>query len=109
MVVFEEVVERPAPIVFDRIRVAFGETITDIPLSGGAGQGVDMPTEPAMARAGKPWDGPTAFENQMAGDGRIFSGGSINWLTESLPWPFRWAREDHGGHDGAVTIGRVDN
>jgi hypothetical protein len=58
---------------------------------------------------GVPWSGPVAFEEQMTGDGRIFGGGSITWLADSLPWPFRWAREDFGGHDGAVVIGRVDN
>lgn len=110
---FGEVVDRIGPITFDRIRVAFGEAVTDIPLSGG--QGMDMPMPDDMKKpddmemSGRPWSGPIAFEDQMTGDGRIFSGGSINWLTESLPWPFRWAREDHGGHDGAITIGRVDN
>ena len=70
---------------------------------------MDIPVEPTAAADGRPWSGPIAFENQMTGDGRIFAGGSINWLADSLPWPFRWAREDHGGHDGAVVIGRVDN
>jgi 2'-5' RNA ligase len=106
---FAEVVGRTGPITFDRIRVAFGESITDIPLSGGEGQGADMPVEVDTASAGRPWSGPIAFENEMTGDGRIFAGGSIGWLADSLPWPFRWAREDHGGHDGAVAIGRVDN
>jgi 2'-5' RNA ligase len=105
---FAQVVDRTGPIVFDRIRVAFGESITDIPLSGGEEQVMDMPMEAAMASEGRPWSGPIAFENEMTGDGRIFAGGSIGWLADSFPWPFRWTPEDHGGHDGAVVIGRVD-
>lgn len=54
------------------------------------------------------WSGPIAFENQYTGDRRIFAPGAISWLSDSLPWPFRWAPEDNGGHDGAVTIGRID-
>jgi 2'-5' RNA ligase len=106
---FAEVVERTGPIIFDRVRVAFGESITDIPLSGGEEQAMDMPMEPTAAANGRPWSGPIAFENQLTGDSRVFIGGSIGWLSESLPWPFRWTPVDHGGHDGAVVIGRVDS
>lgn len=54
------------------------------------------------------WEGEVIFEEELTGDQRIFKQGSISWAEDTLPWPFRWQRSAIGGHDGAVTIGRVD-
>jgi hypothetical protein len=66
------------------------------------------PTSAQPEAGGVPWSGPVAFENQETGDGRIFDSGAITWDSDSLPQPFRWVRADTGGHQQAVTIGRVD-
>jgi hypothetical protein len=73
---------------------------------------IGLPTVTAgqpVSSPGRPWSGPVAYEGQMTGDRRIFADGAISWLADSLPLPFDWVRSDQGGHDGAVTIGRVDN
>jgi 2'-5' RNA ligase len=109
-VAFADALERTGPIMFDRLRLAFGGEVTDMHLSGPMdGPGSEMPMDPTMSGAGASWSGPVAFENQMTGDGRIFAPGSLGWLADSLPWPFRWTPADSGGHDGAVVIGRVDS
>lgn len=72
---------------------------------------VDVPEE-SIAAEYRPeeyaWEGEIVFEEQLTGDRRIFKQGSISWAEDTLPWPFRWQRAAIGGHDGAVTIGRVD-
>ena len=50
------------------------------------------------------WRGVLAVEGVPTGDGRLMAEGSLRWKT---PLPLRWAREDHGGHDGAVVVGRI--
>jgi hypothetical protein len=53
----------------------------------------------------------TKFRTMLApiglstGDGRRFADGSMELAT--TPFPFEWAREREGGHDGAVVIGAV--
>ena len=53
----------------------------------------------------------TKFRTMLApiglstGDGRRFGDGAIE--LASTPFPFEWAREREGGHDGAVVIGAV--
>lgn len=56
-----------------------------------------------------PWQGPIAFEDEMTGDNRLFEVGSVYWDADTLPYPFRWVRQDQGGHKSASQIGRVDN
>lgn len=43
--------------------------------------------------------------NASTGDGRRFAAGSIT--LAAVPFPFEWAREREGGHDGAVVVGAV--
>jgi 2'-5' RNA ligase len=121
---FADAIERTGPIMFDRLRLAFGGEIADMHLSGPMEDpGSEMAMAPTMmpcppedastpagasTAGGVALSGPVAFENQMTGDGRIFAPGAIGWLADSFPWPFRWAPADNGGHDGAVVIGRVD-
>lgn len=62
----------------------------------------------SIIEASTSWEGPIAFEEEFTGDGRIFRPGSIKWDDSQLPIPFRWQRSSVGGHDTAVTIGRVD-
>lgn len=53
----------------------------------------------------------TKFRTMLApigmstGDGRRFAKGAIE--TAAVPFPFEWVRERQGGHDGAVTVGVV--
>ncbi len=54
------------------------------------------------------WQGAITFENEITGDNRIFEPGSVIWDETTLPYPFRWAKEDLGGHKSAVQIGRID-
>lgn len=68
----------------------------------------DVPEGEAQPFVGASWSGPIAFEDEFTGDGRIFRPGSIKWDESHLPMPFRWQKSSVGGHDTAVTIGRVD-
>lgn len=43
--------------------------------------------------------------NASTGDGRRFQSGAIE--LAAVPFPFEWVRERQGGHDGAVTVGAV--
>lgn len=43
--------------------------------------------------------------NASTGDGRRFGSGAIELAP--VPFPFEWVRERQGGHDGAVTVGVV--
>src|SRR5690606_13190763 len=77
----EELEARLGPIVFDRIRHAFGGDQIDIPLTA---EEDDMPHEETAAglppRAwSTPGDAALAFENQQTGDGRIFAAGALEW------------------------------
>jgi hypothetical protein len=54
-----------------------------------------------------PFYGVAAPEGVATGDRRKFNIGSIR--NRDLPIPFRHQPADIGGHDGAVTTGRIDN
>jgi len=54
-----------------------------------------------------PWYGVLAPEGERSGDGRRFSPDALT--HRDLPLPFRWQESDTGGHDGAITIGTIDN
>lgn len=98
--------ERLGNVTFDRIRVAFGGEVTDIPLT---------PTEESMperAAAGMPtraWSTPDdtaiAFEDEETGDGRIFAANSLYW--QDGPWPLQYVDEMGMGHDGAELAGAM--
>lgn len=51
------------------------------------------------------WSGVVAVEGVPTGDGRMIAEGALRW--GDLPLPLRWAREDEGGHYGAVVVGRI--
>lgn len=50
------------------------------------------------------WSGVIGMEEEITGDGRLIQEGALNWST---PVPLRFVLEDNGGHDGAVTVGRI--
>jgi len=54
-----------------------------------------------------PFYGVALPEGLPTGDRRKFAVGSVRY--RDLPLPFRAQPADIGGHDGAVTIGRIDN
>lgn len=55
------------------------------------------------------WEGVITVEGVETGDGRLFSTGAVTWKEDLLPVPFTWQRSSQAGHDGNVTIGRVDS
>lgn len=56
--------------------------------------------------AGVRWEGVLTVENELTGDGRMFTPNAVRW--ETLPVPLRWVRQDVGEHNGAVVVGRID-
>lgn len=55
------------------------------------------------------WEGVLTLEGVETGDGRLFKEGAVTWKDELLPVPFTWQRSSAPGHDGNITIGRVDS
>lgn len=51
------------------------------------------------------WSGIIGTEGELTGDGRIIELGALEW--GELPIPLRHVTSDVGGHDGAVTVGRI--
>ncbi|MFJ3100376.1 phage minor head protein [Streptomyces sp. NPDC086835] len=102
--------ERLGPITFDRLRVAFADDHTDIPIGP-----TEAPMEPAeTTAAGMPtrsWSTPDdtalAFEGEETGDGRIFAAGSLYW--EKGPAPLQYADEMLMGHEGAELAGSIES
>lgn len=64
----------------------------------------DLETPPADAPVPATWSGAIGMESEMTGDGRIIDHEALEWST---PVPLRFVLEDNGGHDGAVTVGRI--
>lgn len=111
----EAMIDRLGPVTFDRVRLAFAGTTTDIPL----GPEEEPPMEPtaatqtaadAFAPPTRAWSTPggtaLAFENQETGDGRIFAAGALYW-NGSGPWPLQYADEMLMGHEGAELAGSI--
>lgn len=55
------------------------------------------------------WEGIIVQEGIETGDGRFFKEGAVTWNEENLPFPFTFQRVSQPGHDGNVTIGRIDS
>jgi SPP1 gp7 family putative phage head morphogenesis protein len=113
-----QVADRTGPIVFDRLRVAFGEAVTDLPLAAAMidqtfeSEGGDVTaaaTEPTVAANGQDgaWEGVLVVEGTPTGDGRQFASGALTWAE--LPLPLKWQEREADGHDGAVIVGRIDS
>jgi hypothetical protein len=110
-----QVADRTGPIVFDRLRVAFGEAVTDLPLAAAMidqtfeSEGGDVTaaaTEPTAPVQGA-WEGVLVVEGTPTGDGRQFASGALTWAE--LPLPLKWQEREADGHDGAVIVGRIDS
>lgn len=50
------------------------------------------------------WEGIIGMEGVLTGDGRLIENEALEWAT---PVPFRYVKEDTGGHQGAVVAGRI--
>jgi 2'-5' RNA ligase len=106
------------PVTFDRLRVAFADDVTDIPLDAPQDEVPDDMDEvsdevpgwlgpvPQVDDDGS-WSGVLTVEGIPSGDGRLFMPGSLD--VAPLPLPLRWQREDAPGHGGAVIVGRIDD
>lgn len=55
------------------------------------------------------WEGVIVQEGVWTGDNRFFKEGAVTWNEENLPFPFTFQRVSQPGHDGNVTIGRIDS
>lgn len=97
-----DLVENLGPMVFDRVRLAFGEDYYDIPL----GQ-VDLEALTAAMGNYSPvtWSGPLAPIGKPTGDRRIFPPETLTYQT--FPMPLRFQRKGMPGHEGAVVVGRI--
>jgi 2'-5' RNA ligase len=108
----EAMADRLGPLTFDRIRVAFADDHTDIPIGPEEEPPMDNPTDEAQAAAlpVRTWSTPDgtalAFEDSETGDGRIFASGAIYW--ETGPWPLQYADEMGMGHEGAELAGAIE-
>lgn len=67
---------------------------------------VEEPTPATEEPADLPthWEGVIGIEGELTGDGRLIGEGALEWTT---PLPLRFVMEDVGGHEGAVTVGRI--
>jgi len=108
----EPMAERVGPLVFDRIRVAFGGEHTDIPLGPQEEPTMEDTTAAAVdtARLTRAWttpgDAALAYEDTETGDGRLFAPDALYW--EDGPWPLQYADEMGMGHEGAELAGAIE-
>lgn len=109
----EPMAERTGPLVFDRIRVAFGGEHTDIPLGPQEEPTMEdttaaaVDTAPATRAWSTPGDAALAFEDTETGDGRLFAPDALYW--QDGPWPLQYADEMGMGHDGAELAGAIND
>jgi len=120
------------PITFDRVRVAFAGDYVDFPLlvdtlqAAGPNEGDMQPigtetlavtgaAQPPVGNTDLPgttgmyFEGVIVVEGVPTGDGRQFAPGSLTWADlVGTTVPLRWAPEDFGEHQGAVSVGRID-
>lgn len=54
-----------------------------------------------------PWHGVLVVEGTPTGDGRQFDDGSLDY--DSFPMPITFQRASSDGHNGSVSVGRIDN
>lgn len=72
-------------------------------LTAYAAEGSDSDTDTDVAPASA-WSGVIGMEQELTGDGRLIVEGALEWAT---PIPLRFVLEDVGGHNGAITVGRI--
>ncbi|MET8746876.1 phage minor head protein [Streptomyces sp. NPDC004728] len=110
---FEPMCERLGPVVFDRIRVAFGGDHYDIPIGPEQEEHMGTPISAAQDTPPPPvrtWSTPgmtaLAFEDEQTGDGRVFGPGALYWDGDG-PWPLQYAEAMGQGHEGAELAGAI--
>jgi hypothetical protein len=96
---------------FTATTTTMGQTDPETLTAGG-----DMPdeiTEVAPEEVNTPiedisvnWYGVITVEDTRSGDGRKFAAGSM--LTRPLPLPLTWQRTSADGHDGSVTVAKIE-
>lgn len=98
--------DRAGEARFDRVAVGWGQEGAAIIDLTGTGTDVDAV---AAAASGLPagWVGVLAPEATPTGDGRMFEDGALTW--GDLPIPLRHTPADSGGHDGAVSVGMIED
>ena len=67
----------------------------------------DEPDEDEELITEIPIHGVATVEDTWTGDRRFFEKDGVTW--RNLPLPYRYQPTDIGGHDGAVTVGRLDS
>ena len=107
---------RLGAVTFDRVRIAFADEYTDIPLGpqqeedpmpAQLAQADQVVAEPITTRAwSTPGDTGLAFEDEETGDGRVFAPGSLYWDRD--PMPLQYADEMGMGHAGAELCGAIN-
>ncbi|MEU0627766.1 phage minor head protein [Streptomyces sp. NPDC005989] len=110
---FEPMCERLGPVVFDRIRVAFGGDHHDIPIGPEQEEPMATPMQAAQDTSPPPvrsWSTPgmtaLAFEDEQTGDGRVFAPNALYWDGHG-PWPLQYAEAMGEGHQGAELAGAI--
>lgn len=110
---FELMCERLGPVVFDRIRVAFGDDHYDIPIGPEQEEHMGTPVHAAQDTTPPPvrtWSTPgmtaLAFEDEQTGDGRVFGPNALYWDGDG-PWPLQYAEAMGQGHEGAELAGAI--
>lgn len=102
--------DQMGPIIFDRVRVAFGDTHYDIPLRDEAPVGYDDATLTAAGAVTDPnrvyWRGPLAPLGAPTGDGRVFNPDGMIWRNGNLA--LNWQEHAQRGHDDGVTVGGIE-
>ena len=104
-----QLADRTGPVVFDRLRVAFGDDITDIPLQEESAMPDDKPDGQDDRELPNGWRGRLAPLDTRTGDGRILSTPPDGLRMRQPPLSLLWKEALGGaGHDGAVVVGRMD-
>lgn len=68
--------------------------------------GPDEVLEVGDVEMGLRWEGVLTIEEELTGDGRMFTANAVRW--EQLPVPLRWVKLDVGEHMNAIVVGRID-
>lgn len=118
-----ELVDRTGPVTFDRLRVAFGPDVTDIPmeaamttpalLSAAADMATGMPGAPPGGDYGLTVAPPgvehfhTVVMEGVSTGLRTFAEGSLTWRTPPFAFHWEYSSAAHGGQMMVAQVGLV--
>lgn len=94
-------------IFYDRLAVWDGENRAEYPLGGAMPDSQVAAVDSAAPVSAIPWHGVLAPEGVWSGDGRRFADGSLSF--RDLPLPLTWQKVTAGGHDGSVTVAKIES